>query len=354
MRCTSMRMAGLALIALVAACTGPAGPQAHSPSPAAVSPEPIPTMRSAPIIVQTLGFSCRLPIFVDIGAGQPGAFIDFPSGTVTPDPAATAVASTSRSGRELVDYFSAIHYYDRAYSRWLPVSRKDVSPDGSHYAYTDRAVANSQNPPTRATLHVVDVKTGIDVAFDDGAWSLPYVILDYATEGIYLITEYGAYIGLWLMDPATGAITRVANLLNVQGSAGSNVFWVGTTNPNDPHATGGVAPDQLDRLSLVDGNRFTWFYRPGSAVHFLGEDLGGHPILAASTQDGTTEILLVLAPGIDQTILPSWDVLTTISNPISDSHGTWFGSPGGIYLYTEATGLQRVSTQPGYPANGCL
>jgi hypothetical protein len=180
------------------------------------------------------------------------------------------------------------------------------------------------------------------------------VILDYATEGIYLITEYGAYIGLWLMDPATGAITRVANLLNVQGSAGSNVFWVGTINPSDPHPVGGVAPDQLDRLSLVDGSRFTWLNRPGSAVYFLGEDLGGHPILAASTQDGTTEILLVLAPGIDQTILPSWDKLTTISNPISDNHGTWFGSPGGIYLYTEANGLQGVSTQPGYPANGCF
>ncbi len=193
------------------------------------------------------------------------------------------------------------------------------------------------------------------MAFDDGAWSLPYVILDYATAGIYLITEYGAYIGLWLMDPATGAITRVANLLNVQGSAGSNVFWVGAINPNDLHPVGGAAPDQLDRLSLVDGSRFTWFYRPGTSVHFLGEDLGGHPILAASSQDGTTEILLVLAPGINQTILPSWDVLDTISDPISDSHGIWFGSPKGIYFYSDAIGLlQRVSLQPGYPANGCF
>jgi len=311
-------------------------------------------MRSAPILIHTLGFSCRLPISVDIGPGRPGAFIDFPSGTVTPDPAAAAVASINRPGRELVDYFSS-RYYDRAYSRWLPASRYAVAPDGSHYAFADRAVAGQQNPPARATLHVVSVETGVEVAFDDGAWSNPYVVLDYAAEGIYLITTFGAYFGLWLMDPATGAITRVANLSNVQGSAGSNVFWVGAINPSDPHPIAGVAPDQLDRLSLADGSRFTWFYRPGSAVHFVGEDLGGHPIVYVLNADGSTEVLLVPAPGINRPILPSWDVLDTISGAISDSHGIWFGSPKGIYFYSDAIGLlERVSTQPGYPANGCL
>jgi hypothetical protein len=32
----------------------------------------------------------------------------------------------------------------------------------------------------------------------------------------------------------------------------------------------------------------------------------------------------------------------------------WFGSPQGIYLYSDAGGLQKVSDQPGYPANGCF
>src|SRR5216683_7866714 len=116
MRSTSMRMAALALIAVVAACSGPAAPDAHHASPAAVySPEPVPSLRSAPILVHTLGFSCRLPISIDIGPGQPGAFIDFPSGTVTPDPAAAGAGSISRPGRELVDYFYG-RYFDRAYS----------------------------------------------------------------------------------------------------------------------------------------------------------------------------------------------------------------------------------------------
>jgi hypothetical protein len=349
-------MAGAALIALAAACTGPGAAQPPTPSPVAISsPEPIPSLRSAPIQIQTLGFSCRLPISVDFGPGLPGAFIDFPSGTVTPDPAAAAAAaSINRPGRELVDYFAG-RYYDRADSRWLPVSRNGVSPDGSHYAFADRAVADQQNPPARATLHVVAVKTEVELAFDDGPWSNPYVVLDYAAEGIYLITTFGAYFGLWLMDPSTGAVTRVANLSDVQGSAGSDIFWVGAINPSDPNPVGGVAPDQLDRLSLVDGRRFTWFYRPGSSVHFIGQDLGGHPIIYVANADGSTEVLVVPAPGINRPILPSWDVLDTISGPISDSHGIWFGSPKGIYYYSDAIGLlQRVSLQPGYPANGCF
>jgi hypothetical protein len=39
---------------------------------------------------------------------------------------------------------------------------------------------------------------------------------------------------------------------------------------------------------------------------------------------------------------------------IADSHGVWFGSRQGIYLYSVAGRLLKVSNQPGYPANGCV
>jgi hypothetical protein len=39
---------------------------------------------------------------------------------------------------------------------------------------------------------------------------------------------------------------------------------------------------------------------------------------------------------------------------IADSHGVWFGGPQGIYLYSDAGGLKKVSNQPGYPSNGCF
>jgi hypothetical protein len=348
-----MRMRWLALVAVVAACGGSAAPQAQSASSvAAVPPSPTWSLGLGPTAISTVDFSCRLPISAGGGPGPQGAFIDFPSGTVTPDPAAPPVNSLVRPGRDLYGYYPTF-YYDRAYSRWLPVSRMAVSPDGAHYAFTDRPLINPPGPSTRATLHVVAVKSGADSAFDGGDWTARYVVLDYAAEGIYLITDYGAYVGLWLMDPTTGAVSRVANLLNVQGSAGGNVFWVGTHNPSDRHPVTGNAPNQLERLSLTDGSRATWFYRPGSSVHFVSQDASGNPIIIVSGVNWA-ELRLVLGPGIDRPIWTDGDRVPVISDPISDSHGTWFGSQDGIFLYSDANGVRKVSNQPGYPANGCL
>jgi hypothetical protein len=293
-----------------------------------------------------------LPVFIDRGQGPEGAFIDFPSGTVTADPAAARVASIPGPDREFVDYFY-VHYFDRAYSRWLPVSRPDVSPDGAHYAYTDRAVAGSQDPSARATLHVVAVKTGQELAFDDGPWSSPYVILDYAAEGIYLRPIATGY-GLWLMDATTGAITQVANPWDVQGSSGNKVFWVGAMNPNDPHPSTAATPDEVDRLDLVDGSRTPWFYRPESSAHFVTMDAAGRPVIVATGVHGPEELLLGVSPGVSRSIWTSGNGVPAIGSPISDSHGVWFGSPDGIFLYSEAAGMQKVSNQPGSPANGCF
>jgi hypothetical protein len=262
------------------------------------------------------------------------------------------MVSITRLGRELVGD-SYVHYFDRASSRWLPVSRNAVSPDGSHYAYADRAIGPQTDPQARATLHVVAVNTGAELTFDDGGWSSPYAVLDYATEGIYLTTTYVGY-GLWLMNPATGAITKFANPWDVQGSAGNYVFWVGAVNASDPHPISGVASDQLERLSLVDGSRLAWFYRPGSSVHFVSQDVGGRPIIVASGVSGPQEFLLLVGRGVSRSIWTSGDGIPALSSPISDSHGVWFGSPDGIFLYSEANGVQKVSNQPGYPANGCF
>ena len=355
----------VALVALVAACSAPAPPQAgaaspgaeHSPaaekSPAAfTTPSPGWTLGLGPTAVSTVDFSCRLPVFNDQGHGASGVFIDFPSGKVTPDPAAAAV-SLDHPGRELVGSFY-VHYFDHANGQWLPVSRKDVSPDGTHYAYTDRAVADPQNPPTRATLHVVAVKTGAEQSFDDGPWADPYEILDFAAEGIYLITTTGRYIGLWLMDPTTGSLGRIASLMNVQGHTGDSAIWVGNVNPDDPHPIAGIAPNELDRISLPDGNRVAWFYRPANSVHMVGQDADGHPIVLTDLVFGPEEWLLLLSPGVSRPIWTGGNQVPSIGDPIADQHGVWFGSPDGIFLYSVAGGMQKVSNQPGEPATGCL
>jgi hypothetical protein len=272
---------------------------------------------------------------------------------MTPDPLSASLDSIP--GSIFVGGVQVI-YYDRAYSRWLPVSRASVSPDGSHYAYTDRP-----DPPqdwaAHGTLHVVDVRTGRDQTFDAGAFP-SYEPLDYADEGIYLmVASEGGTHGLWSLDPSQGDIKKVADLPNIQGGAGNRAFWMGSTNPADPNPMPGIAvsPDQIERYNLVDGSRQVWFYRPGAGVYLVGQDVAGHPIVAAGDWSGQTEVLMIPSPGQQHSILRGPErTLPQLQSPIADSHGIWFGSPSGIYLYTEAGGLNKVSTQPGYPANGCF
>jgi hypothetical protein len=346
---------GLAAVASIFACAAPAVPRAGTGSPAAaITPVAIvsasPSLR--PIPPGSVAFSCRLPVSLGIGKGPQGEFIDFPSGRVTSDAKSPKLDSLVRPGRELHDYYVTL-YFDRVYDRWLPVSRSAVSPDGAHYVYTDRPILAQPDPQARANLHVVAVKTGVDVTFDGGDWSNPYAVLDYAAEGIYLITDTGTYVGLLLMDPTTGLVTRVADLLNVQGRADQSHVWAGWANPNDTNPVTPSAPDQLDKVSLVDGSRAPWFYRPGSSVHFVGQDAAGHPIILVSDLS-SAEYVLALAPGTSRSIFVFGDKRPGLSNAIADKHGIWFGSTQGIYLYTVAHGLVKVSNQPGYPSNGCL
>lgn len=342
------------LVCLVCAC-GTAAPEART---AAISPPTAPavagspTPKPSPIPFSPPGFTCRLPITVAGGQVRSGGFIDLPAGSFTPDPSSVEVNAIVRPGRALVDQTYSL-YFDRAYARWLPVHRNAVSPDGSHYAYADRPIENPPDQPNRATLHVVAVKGGSEVTFDGGDVSDPYVVLDYAAEGIYLVT-FG-YRGLWLMDPQTGDVTQVAYLTNVQGSAGHGFFWVGAVNPSDPHPVAGTAPDELDRLNPVDGTRVAWFYRPGSSVHFVSQDTNGDPIVIVGTAElNSVELLFLPGPGISRSIQGPGGSQPDIADPLADSHGVWFGGTGGVYLYTAAAGLQQVSRVPGYPANGCL
>src|SRR5712691_1684112 len=135
-----MRWVGLAMIAFICACVAPAVPRAGAASPASttpvaiISPSPSPTASARPIPARKVAFSCRLPISLGIGQGPQGEFIDFPSGRVTSDPKSPKLDSLVRPGRELHGYYVTL-YFDRAYKRWLPVSRSAVSPDGAHYAY---------------------------------------------------------------------------------------------------------------------------------------------------------------------------------------------------------------------------
>jgi hypothetical protein len=300
-----------------------------------------------------VAFSCRLPISISTAVGTPpseNGFVSFPSGAVAIDP-------VGKGGT----------YFDRAFSRWLPVGREAVSPDGVHYAYVDLG------DPGVFFVHVVDVRTGSDRAIRENGsgFSFQPFVFDYASEGIYLTQAFERIqAGLWLVVPTTGAMRQVSKVAGLQVSAGSGVFWSGEVNPADPNpvvtaSSAGTLPDQIDRLDLRSGRQVVWLYQPGRGFMIVAVDIHGHPLIDAYSgkpqvppkndpiDHSATELLIALDSTTRRSIYKG-KLVESLVGALSDTHGVWFGSDRGIYLYSDASGLQKVSDQPGYPANGCF
>ena len=336
----------LILLALACGQSGQSGqPVAakSSPSPVAVaSPSPIP----GDLPLSRLSFSCRLPIVIPPPAdGQThpstNAFLAFPSNSVTIDP-------TGNGG----------FYFDRAFSKWLPVGREAVSPDGKHYAFTDLGEQD------QFVIHIVDVASGQDHAYPiaaSAAGIMPQnIVFDYSAEGIYVVQAFeGPIPGMWLFDPTTGSI-RLVTKVQVEVNAGRGIFWFDNLNPADPNPVRSpmrILPDQIWRLDLKSGGQVIWLDRPGTGVHVIGIDAHDRPLIRAvhdgHNLDPTAELLLSLDDAKQQSIYKG-AIAAGLSGGITDEHGVWFGSLQGIYLYSDADGLQKVSNHPGTPANGCF
>jgi hypothetical protein len=328
-----------ALIVLTLACSPVAQPTAKStPSPRA-SQSPIP----GDLPLSSVSFSCRLPIFNSLDpSAVKNAFISFPSRSVTIDPAGNGG-----------------FYFDRAFSKWLPVRREAVTAAGTHYAAVLPDL--KQGLPI---VQIVDVASGKEVGFPiERAANLGprAVVVDYAPEGIYLVQAVeGPTPGMWLFDPSTGSIRVVTKVL-VQVSGGGGIFWFGALNPADANPVRSrvrVESNQIWRLDLNAGREIIWVDRPGTGLNVIGIDAHGRPLTRAvhdaiNYPDPTAELLLSVEDAKQRSIHKG-PIAATLSGGITDDHGVWFGSPQGIYLYSDPGGLQKVSDQPGYPANGCF
>jgi hypothetical protein len=193
-------------------------------------------------------------------------------------------------------------------------------------------------------MHIVDLSTGQDRRFQaSGA----YVVIDYADEGVYLGRMSGGLTGLWLMDPATGEISKVADLHGFQVHGTDREFWVGPADPTEL--------DRVDRLDLSDGYRETWFSQPpGTSVYVLGLDAADHPIVRVlNGSTGGLDLLLTPDKNLSLFAAPAY-LVSALGSPLADSNGIWFGSSRGIYLFSASAGFQKVSNQPGYPAGFCI
>jgi hypothetical protein len=205
-------------------------------------------------------------------------------------------------------------------------------------------------------LHLVDLSSGSDQVFllAQAGDSSAYTIVDFAPEGIWL--TYSGYEGptggLFFLDPATGVLkdTSIPVTSPVAGSPG--VFWFTDPGPN-PQMGGGIGyviQSRLLRLTVSDGNREVWLSMPGHEITFKGTDFEGHPIIHSWLDGGADEsIRLVTSPTESKVIgLPHGDY-----GVIADSHGVWFGDDMGLYLYSAAGEVTKVSSRPAYPAGTC-
>jgi hypothetical protein len=285
--------------------------------------------------------SCRLPISIlDAQRHPTGAFLSFPAGKVTVDPKGAGGT-----------------YYDRQFSRWLPVPLNSVSPDGSHYAYGG---ATDINQPV---LHIVDVVSGADRTYALPAELFSGIggidIFEYTNDVVYMgLLGEASNQGLWAFNLATGATHLVANLSEV-GAVDGQIVWLGSFNGADPHPWTffpAQRTNQIERLDLTDGTHAPWLYRPGNLVGVIGIDAEHHPIVLAFIDKYTLELVKLVDTNTQKSIYMgstnSWPGY--IGGVVGDSHGVWFGTSMGIYLYSDAGGLQKVSDESGYPANSCF
>ena len=271
--------------------------------------------------------TCRLPVVLDSEAG----WVTFPGGTYQRD----ARADNLHTGST----FPLSKAYDKTYERWVPVGRDSISPDGQHYAYADSA---------GSTVHVIDLGSSADHALNPGSPPADsnWIVVDYETEGVYLVAQPNGpagTVGLWLINPANGAVRQIASTQSWQYISGGGA-WA-TSDALTGHGPG--PGSRLLRMDLRSGAIVSWYKRNDVEFTVAGADSGGHPILQITKSPGGGLIVVTsqnvastlgLAPGSS---VPS---LSNVIHPVSDTHGMWLGDTGGsLSLYTPATGIKKLA-----------
>ena len=324
---------------LLAGCTTPGDSATAEPT-------------ATPVVDQS---PCRIPI-APAGLIGPAGFVSYPDGAFTADSSANALSPAA--GGVPDGGFGLT--YDRRYAKWLPVPPSWVSPDEGRYAYGTLYGMNNMNPTT-ISLHVVDVATGSVKSVAPGDW----LVVAFDVKGVYVMHQSltQAASGLSVIDPDTGSIRQIT-------TAG---FWTRVIG-DAAWGTLGFVPgaqaqpqlEQLMKLDLSTGHMLAgtantsvngaWFVRLGTTINALGGDTRGDVIVMA-TSDTVLEFWLVSANTGSATEIYSGssqgaDSLISL-NAYGDSHGVWFGTQAGLYLFPYGGALARIASTPGQVAGTC-
>ena len=290
--------------------------------------------------VSALSLNCRLPVY----AGPPGSggFIVYPGGTFIADPSSSvSLPPGAPSPAPGYGYGSTGLTYDRAYSKWLPVPRAWVSPDGSRYAY-----------PSANSLYVQDVNGSGNTALGGGrAWTIVAVL----AEGVYASTTNAP--GLWLL-PYSGSPRQIATTGFWQAADHGAAY--GTATSAVPQG----ASSSIIKLDLTTGAITDWFGRSNSQAAVVGFDSQGNPIVQVSYTNAGQEWWLTTAPstGVPLGGSTGYGQPMFQGPPVGDGHGIWFpayvqqypNGEAGMALVVPGSGVYWMSNVGGQLAGSCV
>jgi hypothetical protein len=353
-----LRTSVLAIVLIAAACNS----SSPAPQPSlliTVTPSPAALKGDLPVWIETPSSNGQLYFA--------GGFLHFPGGAFQKDPRADMVFDDKVAGlRRTPDQPYLYAYgspttivaltYDRAAGRWLPVSRAQVSDDGLRYAYVEYAVGSA--PSTR--IHVVDVRTGSDQVVYRDTNRPVFAVVGFVQQNIYLTacqpteSSGNCWGPLQRLDAATGNISTVNDRRGTWVISG-RIAWMVTCWPAEtpPQCFGTYderGPNQLLRVVLATGSEEIW--SRGSGIDLIGVDGDGAPIITS----GDASTCGVFRAGAPEQMDPiySLPINHTVGcgfrTATADAIGLWLqveyeppGTTAGIYLYTRASGVQKIS-----------
>jgi len=387
-----MRRLVLALALAVVACSSPSPRAAQSSLSATIAPSPAGLTGDLPVF--------QYGLYDAQGNNQQlvGGFLHFPGGAFHRSAGADMVRDYSGEPYPLTrttvqPYLFGFGEgdlgqttYDGLAARWLPVARHQVSDDGLWYAYRELLRgdpnATGDQPPKEVRFHVVDVRTGSDQVVYTTNGTPPFVITGFSGQAIWLTRcgneANGCWGSLWRLDAATGKVSKVSDQRGkwvISGGAGWTVICSSphyppgdTSSPPADTCLMGLAdsrPDQLLRIDLTTGNEETWYREPGIVLLGIGAD--GLPVLKLNSADQSTLLRVTQRGQTERLFAVPIDKLNPgggFEGPVvSDETGTWLSvidggpqprsaSPAmavGIYIYSNSSGVRKVSGFPGVP-----
>ena len=260
-------------------------------------------------------------------------------------------------------FFRGFRWWDGEANRWLPVPNQQIALDGSSYVY--------QVGPD---VHFVTVATGADVVIYHQPSGLPSVnvaaqhLFAYRGGAVYLSVN-GSYpsgvggftsvpadqAGVWRLDIGGGPPRRViSNGLSGMTDDGGVAWSVELDNQSPPTGT-------LVRYDLASAHKDSWYSEPGQGMDILGADSNRNPIVWTYDYQGHVTIWRISGSNVAAAIYTeTYAGYISIyggnnfefGSLVTDSHGSWFGSVNGLFLY-DSTGFHKVADMPGIPVGPC-